>query len=202
MSKVYLLGVLVVLGSVWLLWPASPVTNQQSPGTDIIAYGDSLIVGVGASEGNDLVSRLARLVDHQIINLGMSGDTTRDAVERIEVLDDYSPRVVILLVGGNDALQRVPLAETQAHLAELIEEIHFRGSAVLLLGVRNSLFADSYEEMFEELAQQHNTAYVSDVLAGVFGQPSLMSDLIHPNDAGYERIAERVEPALSQLLEE
>ncbi|MCA9358698.1 arylesterase [Candidatus Kaiserbacteria bacterium] len=177
------------------------VTNYPSSGTSVVAFGDSLVEGVGASEGNDFVAVLSRQIGEPIINLGKSGDTTKDALARMSQVVDSNPKIVIVLLGGNDYLKNVPAEETFSNLETIIEEIHASGAIVLLLGVRGGILHDGYESQFEDLAEKHNVAYVSDVLDGLIGKPGLMSDTIHPNDAGYKIIADRVYPVLGELLQ-
>ena len=177
------------------------ITNYPSTGTDIIAFGDSLVEGVGATEGNDFVSLIAQEIGHPIINLGRSSDTTALGLERIGELEKYNPKVVIVLLGGNDYLRRVPEAQTFENLSKIISYIHGRGAVVLLLGIRGGLFRDHFDEEFEKLRDTHHTAFVSNVLEGLLGDSKYMSDEIHPNNAGYAQIAERVLPVLKELLE-
>lgn len=194
-----LLGV-VVVGFLFFSTDEAAIRNYPSAGTDIIAFGDSLVTGAGTTEGNNFVSRLGRELGRPIINLGNSGDTTADALLRIHELDRYNPKVVIVLLGGNDRLRNTSHTETFTNLAEIIEYIQSRGAIVLLLGVRGSVLSDPYAEYFEDLHETYQTAYVSDVLSGLFGNGEYMADTIHPNDAGHERIAKRVYPVLERLL--
>lgn len=187
----------------WFFYHSSrsaTITNDPSTGTDLIAFGDSLIYGSGATEGNDFVSLLSRRIGTPIINLGVPGDTTAKGFARISELDQYHPKVVLLLLGGNDHLQKVPIETTFATLAELIQNIQARGAIVLLLGVRGNLFGDSFAPKFEKLRDTYHTAYVSDVLSGLFENQKYMADAVHPNDAGNQIIAERIYPVLLPLL--
>lgn len=177
-----------------------PIANYPSDGTDIIAFGDSLIEGVGSTRGNDFVSVLSRRIGEPIVNLGRAGDTTRQGLDRLSALDRYDPKVVILLLGGNDHLQKVPIETTFRNLGAIIENIQARGAVVLLLGVKGSLLSDKFAPEFELLRDTYKTAYVPNVLRGLFGHAELMSDSVHPNDAGYVIIADRVEPILGQLI--
>ena len=179
----------------------SNITNYPSAGTDIIAFGDSLVAGEGASSvENNFVSRLSTMIGKPIINLGVSGNTTADGLNRLSALDNYKPKVVLLLLGGNDHLRKVPIETTFANLSKIIESIHSRGAVVVLLGVRGNLFIDQFDSEFEELRDKYHTAYVEDVLSGLFGNTKYMSDAIHPNDLGYEKIAERIYPVLLKAL--
>ena len=178
----------------------TPITNYPSNGTDIIAFGDSLVVGLGSTAGNDFVTQLARKIKNPIVNLGENGNTTADALARISALDGYRPKVVILLLGGNDYLKRVDPEKTFENLSKIIEEIQKRGATVLLLGVRGGVIVDHFKPQFETLRETYHTVYQKDVLDGLFGNTKFMSDEVHPNDAGYALIADRVAPVLASLL--
>ena len=91
------------------------------------------------------------------------------------------PRMVILLLGGNDALRKVSVDGTSNRLATMIDQIHQTGAAVVLVGVRGSLLEDQYEDEFDALAEAKQTNSVPDIFSGIFGHPSLMADAIHPN---------------------
>jgi acyl-CoA thioesterase I len=194
-----ILGVLVAFG-VYYFSRSKPITNYPSEGTDIIAFGDSLVEGYGSTKGNDFVSLLSLKIGEPIINLGHSGDTTSDGIARINELDKYNPKVVILLLGGNDRLRKIPIMETHENLAILIENIQKRGAIVLLLGVKGGLFNDIFGKEFKNLKDTYHTAFVPDVLSGLFGNDKYMSDTIHPNDIGYKIISERIYPVLINLI--
>lgn len=191
--------VVVVAIVAYIFWPAAPITNYPSSGTDIVAFGDSLVYGTGSSSGG-FIKLAADKLHAPIVNLGVPGDTTAQGLVRIGELDQYHPKVVLLLLGGNDYLRRVPQAQTLENLSKLIENIQSRGAVVLLLGVRGGLLQDNFAPMYEDLAKKYHTAYVPDVLDGLLGNQTLMSDEVHPNDAGYALIASRVAPVLQKLL--
>lgn len=177
------------------------ITNYPSSGKDIVAFGDSLIVGVGASEPSQgFVSKLSKEVGRPILNLGVSGNTTRDGLERISQLDKYNPKVVLLLLGGNDYLKKVPEEETFSNLEKIIQNIHSRGAVVVLLGVRGGLLSDRFESRFEDLQEKYNTAYVPNVLDGLITNQRYMADAVHPNDWGHQVIADKVYPVLEKVL--
>lgn len=201
--KILILGIFLITFFVfgaYYFFHTENITNYPSQGTDIVAFGDSLVLGVGSTNGNDFVSLLSQKIGLPIINLGHSGDTTIDGIERIKELDDYDPKVVILLLGGNDHLKKIPVTDTHKNLAVLIENIQSRGAIVLLLGVRGGLFNDRFDTEFEKLRDTYNTAFVPDVLDGLFGNAKYMSDPIHPNDSGYKIIAERIHPVLARVI--
>ena len=186
---------IVAIGAIVLmyrLFSSDEITNYPSEGTSIVAFGDSLVFGTGATEGNDFVSILSRQVGEEIINLGVPGDATRDALSRIDEVLALDPKIVLVLFGGNDYLRKIPPEETFANLEVVIETIHRSGAVVIFLGVRGGVLRDNFEDRYTSLAKTHGTAYVPNVLDGLFGNPQFMSDAVHPNDAGYAVIAERV----------
>ena len=177
-----------------------PIANYPSRGTDIIAFGDSLVEGVGATDGNDFVSLLSQKIGQPIVNLGHAGDTTADGVARIGQLDAYTPKVVLLLLGGNDYLRKIPMSDTRKNLEALIQNIQARGAIVLLLGVRGGILNDRFAAEFTDLRDTYHTAFVPDVLRGLLGNGQYMADALHPNAAGYKIIAERVYPILAEVV--
>jgi lysophospholipase L1-like esterase len=205
LTTVRVVAIALVIGvtGFWLLRESPPRGASPTSGQAIIAFGDSLVEGRGATQGRDFISLLSTRLGRPIINAGRSGDTTGAALARLEsdVLEQ-NPRVVIVLLGGNDFLRRVSTADAFANLETIVERIRARGAAVLLVGVAVGLFTDPYYEEYERLARRTSAGLVPDVLDGILGHADLMSDSIHPNDRGYEMVADRVEPALRQLLDD
>jgi len=192
--KILLIFFVILLGAgLWFFFSSTEtITNFPPKNSTIIAFGDSLIEGYGASEGNDLVSQLSQKIGRPIENFGISGNTTADGVARIDKALARDPGIVILLLGGNDALRRVPEEITRANLATLITRFQERGSIVVLLGVRGGIIGARRKDMYEELSAQYKTPYLPDVLDGILLNPELMFDGIHPNEKGYGLIASRI----------
>lgn len=174
-----------------------PKATREGP---IVAFGDSLVQGTGSS-GGGFVRLLEERLGRPITNLGVPGDTTADGLARLDEVLALRPSVVILLLGGNDFLRRVPEEVTFGHLATIIERLQADGAAVLLVGVRGGLVRDPVAARYEALAGQYGTAYVHDVLDDTLGVPGYMADAVHPNDAGYGVIADRIFPVLARMLE-
>ncbi len=183
---------IALFGIGYLLMGDAPVTNYPPKNEVIVAFGDSLIEGVGATTGKDMVSVLGGLIGVDIINLGVSGNTTADGVARMEKVTEYNPGIVILLLGGNDTLRRVEESVTEANLRTLITFFQGNGAVVVLLGVRGGILSDRKADMYEALAEEYGAILVDDVLDGILLKPELMHDGIHPNDRGYALIAERL----------
>jgi acyl-CoA thioesterase I len=201
--KIVLVLSLIALAAIFLyvIKPAPGITNYPSKNTGIVAFGDSLVQGVGSARGGGFVSILSDELNVPITNLGVSGNTAAEALGRIGMVTARKPAVVIVLLGGNDYLRRVPRAETEESLSRIIESIHAFGASVILVGVDSGLVVNRDEELFERLAEKYHTAYVPDILGGIFGKSELMADSLHPNDAGYRIMAERIRPVLEMLID-
>ncbi len=178
------------------------IANIDSTGENIICFGDSLTSGEGASAGADYPSVLSRKLNLRVINAGHSGDTTNDALRRIEkdVLEKR-PRMVIVCFAGNDFLKQIPPSQTFENLEKIVSLIQQTGAMAVLVHVRLGLFADEYLRLFRKIARARKALLVPDILKGIFEIPELKSDRIHPNDAGYEIMAERIYKAIRPLLE-
>ena len=176
------------------------IVNYPSSGSTIVVFGDSLAQGVGARTEGGFVTILSERIGEPIINLGRGGDTTKLALARIDRVLETDPRIVMVLLGGNDYLSRVSKDETLLNLSAIIERIQSQGSVVILLGVRGGLLYDSYEKDYKKLARDLGAAYVPNVLNGMIGNSTYMDDIIHPNEAGHTLIADRVQLILEKLL--
>lgn len=177
------------------------IQNLDSTGTTVVAFGDSLVEGVGSTKGHDFVSLLSQDLGVPIVNLGNSGDKTADGLARIEQVLALQPRIVIVLLGGNDYIRKVPYDETFKNLENIIIRIHNAGSAVILVGVRGGILGDSFKGRYSDLAKKYNTAFIPDILDGLIGTKTYMSDLVHPNDAGYRVMADKISPMLRRMLD-
>ncbi len=177
------------------------IANFPSNNTGIIAFGDSLVEGTGSTLGGGWVRIASNDLDKPILNLGKKGDTTALALRRVNEVTKRKPAVTVVLLGGNDFLQGRPEIETIENVSRIIEAIEASGSAVVLVGLKAPTFNNHHQKIFENLSQKYNTAYVGDVLRGVYGNSALMSsDGIHPNDVGYGIVAQRIEIVLRSLL--
>ena len=197
-----ILGIIALsIASYFIFFKEDKITNYPSRGTNIIAFGDSLVQGVGAAEGADFVSLLSKEIGEPIVNAGISGNTTVDGLARLEkdVLSK-NPKIVILLLGGNDYLRKIDKKITFNNLQKMVDEIHKTGAIVLLLGVRGGLLRDTYRGDFDDFAKRNHVAYVPNVLDNILGDAELMADQIHPNASGYKIIAAKVASVLRKLL--
>ena len=195
-----ILGILAGL-AIWRSWPGESGPARPTSGDQIIAFGDSLVQGVGASPGHDLVSVLSRRLAVPIVNAGRSGDTTSAALARLDsAVLNRRPRIVLVLLGGNDLLRRLPGDVTLDNLDEIVSRIRARGAAVVLATVELGFLTGLDTRAIDALAARTASALVPDILGGILGRRDLMADGIHPNDRGYEMMADRLEPVLRDLM--
>ncbi len=203
--KWYLLIVLfaVVVGvGYWLSVRNSPESSSfscaaQSQKPVIVAFGDSLVEGYGAPEQHGFVDPLATQLGTTIINEGKSGDTTGQALQRLPDVLAQNPNIVIVLLGGNDALQQIPTTTTKANLSEILKTLTDAHIHVVLVGVLGGILTDPYAPMFRDLTKEYNVTLVPNILNGLIGNDKYMYDQVHPNNLGYSYIAAKLYPVLN-----
>ncbi|HXI13300.1 MAG TPA: arylesterase [Thermoanaerobaculia bacterium] len=196
-------GAVLLALTAWIFWPSplANLTNLRSRGSSLIAFGDSLTAGYGATLPEAYPARLSSMIGAEVINAGVSGDTTESARERLDrdVLS-REPRIVIVGLGGNDFLRAVAIAETESNLRTIVRKIHSAGSMVVLLGYRFPSFKANYEAMYERVAEEEGALLIPDLLDGITSNRALKSDEIHPNARGYQLMAERIAGPLRKLI--
>ncbi|GJL83293.1 MAG: arylesterase [marine bacterium B5-7] len=169
-----------------------PVLEPLPPGSTVLAFGDSLTYGTGASANEDYPSRLAKLTGLNVINAGVPGETSSEGLARLPAqLDRYRPRVVILLHGGNDILQGLDPHGIENNLKQMIELARNAGTQVLLIAVpQRGLFLKP-APFYGDIAKQMDVVFEKDIISEVLKDASLKSDSVHPNAEGYKHIAEQ-----------
>lgn len=173
------------------------------PGSAVLAFGDSVTFGTGAAPGEDYPSRLAELTGWKITNAGVPGDTAAAAKGRIRsAIEQASPALVIVELGGNDFLRRHPGGQIREDLRTILREVRRAGVPVVMVAVpRFSLLGAAVgalpdAELYEELAEDEKVPLVPKVFARVLSEPGLKSDQIHPNAEGYRQLAEGIADGL------
>jgi acyl-CoA thioesterase-1 len=190
---------LVLLSAVLILLAISGCSDRtpkllRLASTDVIvAFGDSLTYGTGATEHESYPAVLAELTGHQVARSGVPGEMTAQGLQRLpEVIDEYRPRLMIVCLGGNDMLRRLQFAETRANLRSIIKTIKDRGIAVVLIGVPQPALLSGAPAFYAELAKEFAVPYEGAILATILYAAEMKADAIHPNAKGYRRMAEAV----------
>ncbi len=196
----------VCTASLLLLLTACTEPLQFSPlppNAVVLAFGDSITAGVGATRGQDYPANLASATGWQVINAGVSGDTARQAGARLPpLLAAHQPALVIVELGGNDFLRQTPAPKVRGYLQVIIREAVASGAQVALVAVprlsllRASIGALSDSPIYAELAAEEGVLLIPDILSDILSDAALRADEIHPNARGYEQLAESIEASL------
>lgn len=176
-----------------------PRMPKLAPGDVIVAFGDSLTYGTGASEKESYPAMLSQLIGRNVIRAGVPGETTEQGLKRLpQVLREHGPRLLILCLGGNDLLRRIDEKRTAENLRAMVRLAREQNVAVVLIGVpRPGLFAGA-PEFYALLADEMDLPYEGEAIKRVLYSKAMKSDPIHPNAAGYRRIAEDVAALLRE----
>lgn len=190
-----------------VLWNPS----QAQPSKVILCLGDSLTAGYGvplhASYPALLQSRLQKAgYTHQVINAGVSGDTTAGALRRLGWALRSQPSIAIVALGANDGLRGLDLKEMKRNLSKILDQLQQSGVRPILAGMRippnyGHHYTERFATIYTELAKEKNIPLLPFLLEQVAGHPELnQSDGIHPNAAGYKIVIENVWEVLKVWL--
>lgn len=159
----------------------------------ILAFGDSLTVGVGTDIESSYPSVLAELSGLEVVNSGISGETSSEGLKRLpRELDRIKPDLLILIEGGNDILRNINSSVIKENLKQMIELSKKRGIPVVLIGIpEKSLFSNS-APFYAELADEHDLVFESRLIGDLQRSPSLKSDRVHFNKLGYRKMGESI----------
>ena len=159
----------------------------------ILAFGDSLTVGVGAPQANSYPGVLAQLAERNVVNAGVSGEETAQGLNRLTgVLKQLQPDLLLLLEGGNDILRNRDLRQTRQNLATMIELAHSMEVEVVLIGVPEKRLFSNVAPLYEELADQYKVVLIDNLVASLLRKSRYKSDAIHLNEQGYRILAESI----------
>jgi acyl-CoA thioesterase-1 len=178
----------------------------------VLAFGDSLTAGLGLPASEAFPARLeARLrgegIAVNIVNAGVSGDTTTDGLARLAWALADKPDFVILALGANDALRGIDPALVRANLDQMIVKIQQSGAKLLLLGMLappdwGADYKKAFDSIYPDLAKAHGVPFYPFILEGVAMDPQLnQPDGLHPNPRGVAIMVDHVAPLLAALME-
>jgi len=190
---------------------AAPVAAQVAARPRIIFLGDSLTAGYGLDLEQSVPSLIQKHLDaegykYEVVNAGVSGDTSAGGLRRLEWSLDGDVRILVIELGANDGLRGLPVAGMKQNLKTIIGKARDRGIEVLLTGMEappnyGPAYTSDFRRAFRDLAAEERVAFMSFYLDGVAGNPSLnIADGMHPNPAGARIVEANLWQALRPML--
>jgi acyl-CoA thioesterase-1 len=185
--------------------------RAATPGKTLVCFGDSITAGYGldASQSypSDLESLLAkRGYAYHVVNQGVSGNTTKDAVARVHSIVSQHPDAVVVEFGGNDGLRGLPLDTTRKNLDDVLSTLQAAKIPILLVGITlppnyGAEYIKSFNSIYREAAAKHHLALMPMIYDGIYTVPgTIQQDGIHPTAKGSQMIADHMLPLLLPLL--
>lgn len=190
---------------------ASPAVPGPVVRPRVVFLGDSLTAGLGLAPEESYPSRIQTKIDQQglafeVVNAGVSGDTSAGGLRRVDWALDGQVAVLVVALGGNDALRGLPVDDLRRNLRAIIEQARPRVRGMVLAGMEappnnGPQYTLAFRRVYPDLAREYDLTLVPFLLAGVAGDPALnQADGIHPNARGAAIVAETVWTALAPLL--
>jgi acyl-CoA thioesterase-1 len=193
--------------------PASPALEptDKDPRPLLVCFGDSLTAGYGTDAGESYPDQLQKLLDAQgykyrVVNSGISGNTSKDGLDRIERVMAKHPQVVVVEFGGNDGLRGLPLTQTEANIAEMIERLQKAGATVALAGITlppdyGKDYIAKINAIYPSLAKKYHERLLPFLLQDAYGVPGdMQGDATHATAKGNKQVAVNVENLVLPLL--
>jgi acyl-CoA thioesterase-1 len=194
----------------------APITAPRPMSIDdkrplIVCFGDSLTAGYGAETGKSYPDFLQTDLDakgyqYRVVNQGVSGNTTKDGVQRLDDIVRLKPAIVVVEFGGNDGLRGVPILDSRTNLDLIIKTLQATGAKIVLAGITlPTNYGPDYIRQFNEtyvlLAKKYKVPLLPFLLQGVYGGDGLMQDdNTHATAAGNRIVAKNVLPLILPLL--
>ncbi len=187
----------------------SPTAAVDAP--RVVFLGDSLSAGLGLAEAEAFpaVARAILLeagLEIEVVNAGVSGDTSAGGLARVDWLLGQRPDVLVVELGGNDALRGQPLEHTESNLREIVRRGRSEGARVLLLGMDvptnyGPEYGAAFAKMYERIADEEGATLVPGFVREIGADPTLLQpDALHPTAEGHRRLAEIVAPYLADMM--
>ena len=203
MKKLIAFLILIILAACGSDQPKNASIPQ---GATVLILGDSLSYGTGANAGEDYPSLIAKAMNWNIVNAGVPGDTTAGGLARLpDLLNQHQPKLLIVELGGNDFLRRLPQDQTIANLKSILSLSKAQGISTVLVAIPefNVLLAAvgnlSDHTMYETIAEETATPLITEVFSDVLSDKALKADEVHPNAQGYMEVGNKMREKLKQL---
>jgi acyl-CoA thioesterase-1 len=190
--------------------PVNRVNTTEVEGI-IVAMGDSLTAGLGVAPSDSYPAQLEKLLadrglNYQVVNAGISGETSSGAKARVDWVLKLNPDIVILETGANDGLRGIDPKLVEENIEQIIVRLEQEKVTVVLTGMMmltnlGKTYVTSFNDLYPRLARRHEVVFMPFFLKDVAAEPSNnQADGIHPNPAGYEIIAANLLPYVEQAI--
>jgi len=192
-------------------FPLADAAAQTDHRPVLVCFGDSLTAGHGTDPGQSYPDYLqadleARGYSYRVVNAGISGNTTKDGVERLDDVVALKPYAVVVEFGGNDGLRGVPIENSRANLDKIVATLKASGAKVALAGITlppnyGSDYVNQFNATYTLLAKKYHVPLLPFILRGAYGVNGMMqSDQVHATAAGNKIVAENVLSLVLPLL--
>jgi acyl-CoA thioesterase-1 len=177
----------------------------------LVCFGDSLTAGYGTDFGEAYPDDLQRLLAAQgyhyhVLNAGISGNTTKDGLDRIQLVLARHPELVVVEFGGNDGLRGLPIEQTEANLSSIVDQLQKSGAKVVLAGITlppdyGPDYIKKFDAMYPAIAMKYHVRLLPFLLKDVYGVPGdMQADDTHATAQGNKQVAVNVEALIHPLL--
>jgi acyl-CoA thioesterase-1 len=175
-------------------------------GSKVLALGDSLTAPHGVKPGEDWPTLLGQKTGWAVINAGISGNTSAQALDRLPgLLDEHQPQLVLVSLGGNDMLRKLPQEQTVTNLGRMLDLARASGAKTVLLATPKPSLAGAVfnnlapADFYADVAKDKKVPLIKDALPEVLSDTALKSDQLHPNAAGHAQIGELIYAELKRI---
>lgn len=200
------LALFVALALVWLAACSSPKEKPIARGATVLVLGDSITAGFGLTPEQSWAAHLQQASGWNVINGGVSGDTTEQGLARLPgLLEQHRPAAVIIELGGNDMLRRQTAGAIGERLVALIDAVRLAGARPVLMAVPSpsltgAVFSKLYDAPFYlSTAEKMSVPLISDAISETLSKSDFRLDALHPNARGHEVLAEKAAARLRSL---
>ena len=171
----------------------APKLAPLAPDAVVLAFGDSLTYGTGASEADSYPAQLEKLIGRKVVRAGVPGEVSARALERLpDALEEHQPALLLLCIGGNDFLRNLGMAQAAANVRAMAALARQRNIDVVLIGTPERSITVSPPAFYAEIATQIGIPYEGKMIGEILRNSEMKSDPIHPNAKGYRLMAERL----------
>lgn len=169
------------------------------PNTKVVAFGDSITNGYGVDKDKTYPAQLSELLGVEVINAGINGEMSSAGLKRLpSILEKYSPDILIICHGGNDILRKQNLLKAKENIAQMIKLAKSKNIHVILVGVPAvEVLNLSTAQFYKELSSEYDVALEDSALESILNDSTLKTDQVHPNEKGYELLANKIAQILS-----